>query len=472
MILNLTDRRSPLDGPASRLRRLLRLGFSLGLVLAAIAGGLHLAGRLRPALERPRPAAAPPGQGSPEAAWDPAATKLSAHGPTDVYREPWVESGRLGRLRKGELAAVLRNEGSWVLVDTRFGPGWVDTSPWRVRARPRGTPWTVVLPPSYSPAPTSTPSLPAPEPPALAAQEAPVPTPLPVQERLAQEVAERREESPAITWARERISRGGLQQLESQNFRLYTDLSDSSRMGFLLGLAEQTRRRFRALFEPHFELDELSGRSEMYLFRRRADYLQFYRLFANAEEAASPSGHYSIDLRTIALSEQSVPGNSVAATLVHEMVHLLLDQSLYGGTTQPRPWIGEGLACVLAYTAGVEEGRIAQVQSRSDPLGVGVAAEGRLWQVQEELRHGVGLRLRTLLQAENAAFLGPAGTRFYDAAWLLCHFLLYGEGGRHRPLLFAAITGDRAGAIPDSTLEQIERLDPLWRQYVLHLRRR
>ena len=474
MILNLSNRRSPLDVPPSGLGRLCRMLLSFGLVLAAVAAGIWAGGRLvleigvqqGPVAVNPQPASA----GEP---WEPNHTEFRARGVTEVYREPWVESGLIGRLHQGDRARILRRDSGWLLLDTPFGPGWVDTAPrvWPPAARP--TPWRLTLPPvtSSEPPEASAPpedSVPPPNAPVAVLVATPRPEPEP--ERLARQIDAGREDSPAIAWARERISRAGTQQLESENFRLWTDLPDSSRLGFLLGLAEQTRRRFRALFAPHFELEDLAGRNEVYLFRRRADYLEFYRLFSLGG-AAAPSGHYSIDLRTIALSEQSVPGNTMAATLVHEMVHLLLDQSLYRHARQPRPWIGEGLACTLAYTAGGEEGRVARVQTRIDRLGVGPAAQERIRGVQQEMQDGVGLRLETLLQAEDSAFQGPSGIRYYDGAWLLCQFLLYGEGGRNRPLLMAAIAADRTGPIPQETLAAIRDLEPRFRQWVLHLRR-
>jgi hypothetical protein len=477
MILNLAERRSPLETSASRLRHSLRFGFSLCVVLGAAAAGLYLTRELRPAPGGPQKSGPAPVRTVSEEPWSPGVTQFRARWPTQVYREPWPESGPVGRLRKGEQATVLRAEDGWLLVDTPFGPGWVDTTS-RVWGPRRGaTPWVLVLPPSDAPAPASTPAPPRPqEPPAPPRpQEPPAPpTPTPVPEPVlrARDIEARREDSLAIAWAREQISRNGMQQLESQNFRLWTDHADSSRLGLLLGLAEQTRRRFRALFEPHFELEELSGRSEVYLFRSRADYLRFYRLFGTASGEALPSGHYSIDLRAVALSDQSMPGNAAAATLVHEMVHLLLDQSLYRGAAQPSPWIGEGLACVLAYTAGSEEGRIALVESRSDRLGVGGAAQERIRSLQEDLRRGTALRLGTLLEAQPAAFVGPAGVRFYNLTWLLCHYLLYAEEGRHRPLLVAAIVGDRAGEIPEATLERIRELEGRFRRWASRLRLR
>jgi hypothetical protein len=185
--------------------------------------------------------------------------------------------------------------------------------------------------------------------------------------------------------------------------------------------------------------------------------------------AMNPSGHYSMDLRTIALSEQSLPGNALAGTLVHEMVHLLLDQSLYDSTRVARPWIGEGLACAFAYSAGTAEGRIALVQSPEDRYGVGRAAQARVRRVQQELRNGVGLRLARLLAADNDDFTGAGGLRHYDVAWLLCHYLLYVDRGAHRERLIAAIAADRNDLGIELVEQELLQLEPAWRQWVLSL---
>lgn len=468
MILKLSNRCSPLDGPAARWRRGCRLLFSLGLVLIGCAA-IGVAWRdwtaapppIRPTVMQPIFVAEP--TAVPRSPWGPEITRFQARRPTDVLEEPGAPKV-VTRLLPGETATVIRREENWLLVETELGPGWIDTAPRRWRPRVIPTPWVIVIPPSES-AP--------PEPPPLEPQlpAEPEPTPLPEPLRRALEIEGRRDDSPAIAWARSQLSQGGLRTLESENFRLWTDLEDSRQLGMLLGLAEQTRRRFRAVFEPYFDLQDLNGRSEVYLFRRRADYLHFYDSFGRAG-SAMPSGHYSMDLRMVALSAQAASGNALAATVVHEMAHLLLDQSLYRGTRPPRDWIGEGLACAFAFSAGSEDGKIAGIESKLDPLGVGVPALARVQAIQRDWRHGTALPLSILLDGESGGFTGQNASRYYDAAWLLCHFLLYGDQGRHRDVLIEAMIADRNDLPLDAANQQVRQLEMKLRRYVMGLARR
>ena len=466
MILKLSDRCSPLDGPAARWRRGCRLLFSLGLVLIGSAA-LGIAWRDWTAAPQPTrsPSSAPviesePGAGA-RSPWGPDITRFQARRPTDVLEEPGL-SKLVTRLFPGETATVIRREENWLLVETELGPGWIDTAPrpWR----PRVIPTHLVQPPSES-----APAEPSPLEPQRPAE--PEPTPLPEPLRRALEIEGRRDDSPAIAWARSQLSQGGLRKLESENFRLWTDLEDSRQLGLLLGLAEQTRRRFRAVFEPYFDVQDLTGRSEVYLFRRRADYLHFYDSFGRAG-SANPSGHYSMDLRMVALSAQSASGNALAATVVHEMAHLLLDQSLYRGTRPPRDWIGEGLACSFAFSAGSEDGKIAGIESKLDPLGVGPPALARVQAIQRDWKNRTALPVSDLLDAGSGGFTGQSSSRYYDAAWLLCHFLLYGDQGRHRDVLIDAMIADRNDLPLDAANQRVRQLEMQFRRYVMGLGRR
>jgi hypothetical protein len=486
MSLNLSDRPHPLYRPRSRMATAARFALSLLIVVLLSAAALYVVVGVQELREPDRPAAFERA-GNPypplPAAMGPQATRFLARQATEVYHDADLGSAVVGHIEAGQQAAVLHSEGRWVLVDAPQGPGWVylGTREWQPPAGLRvPTPRTIDLgtvhdpwqPPEWAQVPGA--SAPAGEAgPAAAAPRGPAPTPLTQAQARARDIERHRAESPGITWAHETLTRRGMQRLESEHFRLWTDVDDPGRLGLLLGLAEQTRRRFDATFEPHFRLEPLAGQSEVFLFRTRADYLEFYRRFAAiGPVVTNPSGHYSIDLRTIALSQEGASGSSTAATLVHEMVHLLLDQSLYGSEGQPAPWIGEGLASAFAYTTGSAEGRIALVQDRADRAGVGRPAKARLDALQRDFKNGLAPSLQQVLRGSQEDYSGARGARLYDASWLLCHFLLYADEGRHRPLLIAAISADRRQVGVDESLQPILKLEPAWRQYLTRLTRR
>lgn len=183
------------------------------------------------------------------------------------------------------------------------------------------------------------------------------------------------------------------------------------------------------------------------LFARRAD----YRRFQAAEErlAGLPAtGHAARGLVALAAEADgeeteppvAVPAGELAATLAHELVHLLNRRAL--GPALP-PWLDEGLAEDLAWRARDADGR-----SLPDPDG---------WEAGHEIRlEGSTLRLsgalaaletlararaagtapsiEALLAAEWEAFVAPErATLHYAASLWLVRCLFDAEGGALAP---------------------------------------
>jgi hypothetical protein len=133
-------------------------------------------------------------------------------------------------------------------------------------------------------------------------------------------------------------------------YELWTDVTDEESLAFLDAAAAHLDEQYRA----RYGLVPIGAAAEaVVLFADVAAYLRF----AGAEDRLAdlrPSGHASLGLVALAVGERGA--TETAATLVHELTHLLNRRAL--GPALP-PWLDEGLAEDLGKSEFDAQGRIA-----------------------------------------------------------------------------------------------------------------
>jgi uncharacterized protein DUF1570 len=194
-----------------------------------------------------------------------------------------------------------------------------------------------------------------------------------------------------------------------------------------------------------------------------------------SRQVVRPAGHYGSAFGALVI--HSDPGGStpLADTLVHEATHQLLDRRVYGsGATRPSIWITEGLASVFEHTLMSEGGKFeaGTVGGKSIALVRGSRpdsksdARPRLAAVRKALEDPeTTLALDVVAADEPEEFYGPGALERYDQAWVLVHYLLYGDSGRYREGFLRYLAADATGHGDAATLERecgidLRALDP------------
>lgn len=212
-------------------------------------------------------------------------------------------------------------------------------------------------------------------------------------------------------------------------YELHTDVDDAALLAALDRLASRTEDAYR----DRYGLDPVGiPRAALVLFRGEGGYrllqARSQRLFG-----LTSSGHTAYGLAVLYRGNRR--DEEVAATLVHELVHLLNRRAL--GPALP-PWLDEGLCDDLAFGA-LPDGRLEPSRlvgfEHDAPEGkiLYVGAWGSLWTAGEAYRRGELPRLSTLLGIGWSAFVTEPGVELrYDTAALFVHYLLEGAQRRHR----------------------------------------
>ncbi len=228
-------------------------------------------------------------------------------------------------------------------------------------------------------------------------------------------------------------------RLELAAWTLHTDLAESS----LLAHLEQLATQLEGVYQERYGLSPSAAdeRGEVVLYAEKASYDRF-----NEQAEAWVDRH---------AAGQAMPGlavlhaggrarQEVAATLVHELAHLLNWQTFH---RQLPPWLEEGLADDLALISVDRTGRIVP-----SPLSEGNLRLGRnlgamldeLSRAQEEKRL---VALRELLTLDQAGFTASAQQHYAVAAFWIRFLLRGGDdelASRFRAFLVAVASGQEA----------------------------
>lgn len=236
-----------------------------------------------------------------------------------------------------------------------------------------------------------------------------------------------------------------------------TDLEDPALLATLDALAgdvgQAYERRYGAvpIGEP---------REAIVLFRDRDAYARLAQ--EDARIAAIDSAGHTVK-GLVMLYAGDRPASEVAATLVHELVHVLNRRAL--GPALP-PWLDEGMAEDLGQSRVLAGGRLdpgtlgGESYDRGDHIELrgGLAAALVL---QEAIGHGEAPRVEELLASPWPDFVAAGREQRYDAACFFVRYLLDGEGGALRPAFHDYLKSIADGGPADGeTLRR--RLDRPW----------
>lgn len=207
-----------------------------------------------------------------------------------------------------------------------------------------------------------------------------------------------------------------------------TDVEDLALLGMLDAVAGDVERVYT---ERYGATPIGEPREEIVLFRDRDGYARLAR--EDARIAAIDSDGHTVS-GLVMLYADDRPPSEVAATLVHELVHVLNRRAL--GPALP-PWLDEGMAEDLGQSRVLEGGRLdpGTLGGESYDRGDHIELRGGLASaliLQEAIGRGEAPRLEELLALPWQEFVA-AGRERYDASCFFVRYLLDGEGGALRP---------------------------------------
>jgi hypothetical protein len=165
------------------------------------------------------------------------------------------------------------------------------------------------------------------------------------------------------------------------------------------------------------------------------------------------AGHYRPYYDVIVVHTDSLAGNVLGDTLVHEAAHQLIGKRLYRGNEESL-WVSEGLASYFGYTLQDADGTFrpgalggkSAVLLRDAARPAASAPAARLDAYRRELQRGEMESLEDLVNITTPErFYGEGVEDRYTAAWLLVHYLLHGEGGALADGFVAYLRDDAAG---------------------------
>jgi hypothetical protein len=283
--------------------------------------------------------------------------------------------------------------------------------------------------------------------------------------------------------------------LRDRNYRAaqserYRVQSDDPRLdaAAALRLLEAFHDSFESFWSERLDLAPLERPGRVLLFYSFHEYSELLG-GAFRRSTLRPSGHYGSDFDVIALHTDADGGPAAFAdSLVHEAAHRLVELRIYNLGHDAAAWVAEGLASYFGSTlvddAGrFHHGRIGAKQTTllRDTRGPAARPAARLERLRKQFaahRSAGGPLLQELLWLDDPAqFYGRDVELHYGASWLLVHFLLHGDEGRHAPAFARFLRLDARGeADPDALCRELgldpNGLEAAWAAHVERLRAR
>jgi hypothetical protein len=197
---------------------------------------------------------------------------------------------------------------------------------------------------------------------------------------------------------------------------------------------------------------------QVYAYARSADHLRLFRMWSRGRVGGplerleperpepipdgplqDPAGEYIPESRILAFSCEEMEGHLPVPIAIHEAIHMLNYERVYGEGVAPSHWFDEGLASYFSLSQLDSRLRIQPGEiRRSGSLvqgGVKVQFDPRaqLRAYLESVRERGPVSLEVLIGAGSKDRLWTSRPeRAYGASWTLVHFLQHGDKGRHR----------------------------------------
>ncbi|MGH9797897.1 MAG: DUF1570 domain-containing protein, partial [Candidatus Polarisedimenticolia bacterium] len=233
---------------------------------------------------------------------------------------------------------------------------------------------------------------------------------------------------------------------------IHTDALDDGEVAVLGRVVQAALRAHRELWGRRVPLRPFRQQVLVYALARKADHDHLHRLWSSGGgprpavgprgpggSSWTPSGEYIPASRILAIPCEETAGHLPVPTLIHEAIHMLDFERVYGAGVRPSQWFEEGLASYFGASQitsdlAIEPGTIRRsgtiiagsVRLQFDP-------RAQLREYLRDVRDRGRLELETLISPGGELWSGPRAPSAYAAAWTLVHYLLHGDKGRHRP---------------------------------------
>jgi len=274
---------------------------------------------------------------------------------------------------------------------------------------------------------------------------------------------ERQEEEPAADATQEQRAAQFLARAEelvkdknywgrdSDLYRVETDDPEIDTQA-VLELLDSFRGFFDAFWQPRLKLSPYDAQSRVFLYDSFYKYNQLLPFDAR-RMPVRPEGHYVSAYNVLAVHTRAGPPAGLADALIHEAAHQLIEQRIYGGSGRASVWVGEGLASYFGYTLRTKDGKFQAGRTggkssalwKGAPPGADNEAALRLRSLRSALKTAQAGWLEDVLEADPGLFYGTDIELNYAASWLVVHYLLEAEDGRHAGAFATYIEGEAAG---------------------------
>ncbi len=256
------------------------------------------------------------------------------------------------------------------------------------------------------------------------------------------------------------------------------------RKGVATLVVEAAIEAHRQFWEPIVPLRPFNQRILVYAFARNSDHDRLYRIWqpgkaaATAGGAPGPAGEYIAASRILAIPCEEMQGHLPIPILIHEAIHMLDYERVYGTGVEPSRWFEEGLATYFGFSQISGQLRIEPGDIRRS--GTIVSGEvlmqfdprAPLRDYHRKIADTEPVPLRALLAAGPLDPLWQSGHSAvgYGAAWTLVHFLKDGAKGRRRPAFVEYARLEARGEGGPAAFERLfgpdlDALEAAWRTY-------
>jgi TonB family protein len=286
------------------------------------------------------------------------------------------------------------------------------------------------------------------------------------------DIADSLAESRRQAYLNEAARTMGIKQVQSEigQLEIRTDVLDEDETRILGQVVEATVRAHEDFWGPLVSLRPFSQKVQVYAWARKADHDRLHRLWltsggkgaaGEARPAAPPgdttrgpemwsfTGEYIPASRILSVPCEKMSGHLPVPIVIHEAIHMLDYERIYGSGAQPSKWFEEGLATYFGFSQigsrlNIEPGDIR----RSGTIVAGtvrVQFDPRtpLREYIKRIRDQKPVPLRALLASKSGDPLwsGDQAVLAYGASWTLVHYLIHGAKEAQR-----AAFGDYARA--------------------------
>jgi hypothetical protein len=214
-----------------------------------------------------------------------------------------------------------------------------------------------------------------------------------------------------------------LRVMDTRHYRVHTDLDRA--------FAEELGRRMDAMYDDYTrrladfraggDADNADRKFEVYLFKRREDYLKFTK-----NKVPNTGGVFMPARNTLAAFLEGQGRDALRRTLQHEAFHQFAHSAIHPDLPA---WLNEGLATV--FEEGIFLGR---------SFSLGQVPPRRVRQLKMDIDNGKLIKfskMMTMSLDEWSQALSGHGTRGatqYNQAWAMCHFLIFARGDGGEPI--------------------------------------